>query len=328
MTHKRIKISLIILSAALILLLAACGGNKENQGEDDPNMAITQVFETAMAALTETAAVESPTPTITTTALPTFTTAPTQAVTPTSSTSLAAATSTSPVFVQPTSQTSSCDIGGFVSDVTIPDGTNMTAGEEFTKTWKIQNDGTCTWDENYSVIYYSGAQMADDTMYSFTTEDIEPGESVNISVPMTAPTSTGEYTSYWVLRNDLGQTFFINGGAIYVQITVGSPTAAPTATGMIGSAPDVDLTSPSNKATYSTSDQIQFSATATDVEDTTFPSTSFQWYDNDILLHTGQNFEASLTADTHTIKVRFTDSDGNVDSESITITVADPTAAP
>lgn len=335
MTYKRIKISMIILSVTLILLLSACGGNNNTQ-QDDPNLAITQVFETAMAALTETAAVQSPTPTYTSTVLPTFTAAPTLEATATIST-LPTATTSSPSFVQPTSQTSSCDIGGFVQDVTIPDGTTIAAGQDFTKTWRIKNNGTCTWDENYTVVYYSGEQMAEDTIYSFTTDNIEPGESVDVSVPMTAPTSNGEYYSYWVMRNDLGQTFYIDGGAIYVQITVGtvtSSTATPTTTGATttptatpggGSSPDVTLVSPLNGDSYLTTDTVSFSATATDPEDGTITtSSSFQWFDNETLIHTGISFTSFLSEGTHNIKVRVTDSDNNTNAESITITVTAP----
>lgn len=339
MTYKRIKTSLILLSVTLILLLSACGG-KDNQNEEDPNLAITQVFETAMAALTETAMVQTSTPTLTNTAFPTFTTAPTMEVTPTTDTTLPTATTGSPSFVQPTSQTSSCDIGGFVQDVSIPDGTTMTAGQEFTKTWKIKNNGTCTWDENYTVIYYSGEQMADDSMYSFTTEDIEPGESVDISVPMTAPTASGEYYSYWVLRNDLGQTFYVDGGAIYVQIKVGtvsSSTATPTATTSAsatattattptGNVPTIDLLSPLNGESYTTAQEISFSAYANDPGEDGDISANIIWYDNNVQFHVGSATSQKIdTAGSHTIKVRITDSDGNVAAASITITI---TAAP
>ena len=57
------------------------------------------------------------------------------------------------MFTQPGGTTSSCDIGNFVKDVTIPDGTAVAAGAKFTKTWEIKNAGTCTWNENYVVIF-------------------------------------------------------------------------------------------------------------------------------------------------------------------------------
>ena len=51
----------------------------------------------------------------------------------------------------------------FVKDVTIPDGTQLSAGEVFTKTWRLQNRGTCTWTPDYMLVYTSGDQMGSTT---------------------------------------------------------------------------------------------------------------------------------------------------------------------
>jgi hypothetical protein len=46
----------------------------------------------------------------------------------------------------PTSTPEGCtDIAAFVADVTIPDNTVMAPNQPFTKTWRLRNDGTCTW---------------------------------------------------------------------------------------------------------------------------------------------------------------------------------------
>src|SRR5688572_33446410 len=42
-----------------------------------------------------------------------------------------------------------CDWVAFIKDVTVPDGTQLSAGEVFTKTWRLQNRGTCTWTPDY-----------------------------------------------------------------------------------------------------------------------------------------------------------------------------------
>src|SRR5215211_5720715 len=57
------------------------------------------------------------------------------------------------------SPTPSCrDSAIFVEDVTVPDNTRLTAGEEFTKTWKLQNTGSCTWTD-YTIAFVSGDRM-------------------------------------------------------------------------------------------------------------------------------------------------------------------------
>jgi hypothetical protein len=38
-----------------------------------------------------------------------------------------------------------CDRAAFVADVTVPDGTNFAPGTTFVKTWRLKNNGSCTW---------------------------------------------------------------------------------------------------------------------------------------------------------------------------------------
>ena len=47
-----------------------------------------------------------------------------------------------------------CDQAAFIRDVTVPDGSPFAPGETFTKTWRLQNTGTCTWTtSNYTLVY-------------------------------------------------------------------------------------------------------------------------------------------------------------------------------
>jgi len=328
MTQKKHLLVLFTLTLIVMVLLSACGGKTAEEEEQDPNAAITQVVETAMAALTETAAVQSPTPSTTPTVLPTNTSLPTMQPSPTVSTlvGLPTTTSGSPSFVQPTGQTSSCDIGGFVKDVTIPDGTNVAAGQKFTKTWEIKNNGTCTWNKNYTVVFYGGTQLAADTIYNFTDKDIEPGQNVQISVEMTAPTKTGKYTSYWILRNDLGQNFFVDGSSIYVEINVGTAsTATPTATTDPNTAPSITI-SASTTTTISEGGTVDFIGIASDAEDDDVTLTnSIKWYIANVEQTSITGGSATLTfgtAGTFIVTAKVTDSGGKTTtSNSITVTV-------
>ena len=47
----------------------------------------------------------------------------------------------------------------FVEDITIPDDTIVTAGKPFTKTWKLQNVGTCIWNDSYKFEFIDGDLM-------------------------------------------------------------------------------------------------------------------------------------------------------------------------
>lgn len=98
-----------------------------------------------------------------------------------------------------------CDWVAFVRDVTIPDGTSLAPGEVFTKTWRLQNRGTCTWTPDYDIVFYSGAQMSGTTMQ--VPGYVAPGQSVDVAVTFTAPSTPGHYVGYWILRNASGRLF-------------------------------------------------------------------------------------------------------------------------
>lgn len=99
-----------------------------------------------------------------------------------------------------------CDKAVFVSDVTIPDGTTLTAGASFTKTWRVRNDGSCTWTTSYALVFVSGDLLGASPAVSLPSS-VAPGQTVDISVNMKAPTAPGQYRSYWQLRNASGKKF-------------------------------------------------------------------------------------------------------------------------
>lgn len=104
-------------------------------------------------------------------------------------------------------------------DVNIPDGTQMTPGQEFVKTWKIKNAGICTWGAGYKVVYSSGDQMSGQPQP--LSGVIGPGQEVEISVQFKAPTKVGAYSSAWTLSNANGIRFFgIGAKPVYVKIVV------------------------------------------------------------------------------------------------------------
>ena len=98
-----------------------------------------------------------------------------------------------------------CDWAMFIKDVSIPDGTLLSPGEVFTKTWRLQNRGTCTWNPDYDVVFYGGAQMSGTTMQ--IPGYVAPGQTVDVTVTFTAPSAPGHYAGYWLLRNSSGALF-------------------------------------------------------------------------------------------------------------------------
>ena len=107
-----------------------------------------------------------------------------------------------------TARASACDWAGFVADVTVPDGTFYAPGTTFTKTWRLKNIGYCPWNVSYALVFDSGEKMGAPTVVNFP-KNVSPGETVDLSVDMTAPSSAGHYRSYWKLRNDKNVIFGI-----------------------------------------------------------------------------------------------------------------------
>jgi hypothetical protein len=110
----------------------------------------------------------------------------------------------------------------------VPDGKKFNPGENFTKTWELQNIGSCTWTSGYQVVFSGGDQMGAPSNQSLTSGSIAPGNSVQISINMTAPNSPGTYIGNWKLRNPSGAIFsFENGNPFYVNIKVRAFTDTP-----------------------------------------------------------------------------------------------------
>jgi hypothetical protein len=121
------------------------------------------------------------------------------------------------------------DRASFVTDVTYPDDTEVAGGAAFTKTWRLRNDGTCTWSSSYALVFSHGDSMGGASALPLAGI-VAPGSSVDLSVDLVAPTAPGTYQGYWKLRNNSGVLFGIGSGgdsAFWVRIVV-APTAQPT----------------------------------------------------------------------------------------------------
>ncbi|MBN2116372.1 MAG: hypothetical protein JW730_07370 [Anaerolineales bacterium] len=124
---------------------------------------------------------------------------------------------------------SSCDRAQFVSDRTIPDGTIMAPGATFTKTWRLKNVGQCAWSTSYQLVFFSGEQMGAASSAAFP-QNVAVGQTVDISINMTAPSDAGSYRGYWMFKNANGALFGIGAQANkpwWVDIRVSGPTVTP-----------------------------------------------------------------------------------------------------
>lgn len=197
---------------------------------------------TATAAPPPTAVVNGPTPTPAAEATPTET-APTEAPTdaPTEAPTELTPTATEPTPTEapteapttapdnvPTGSGDSGDANGecsnvlaFFEDVTVPDGSPVRQGESFTKTWRVRNEGTCTW-RGYALIFVGGEQMNAAPILPLDFA-VAPREITDISVELTAPKRGGEYVGQWQLQDSTGKRFGVSpgsNGTLYTQISV------------------------------------------------------------------------------------------------------------
>jgi len=122
-----------------------------------------------------------------------------------------------------------CNLGRFVSDITIPDGTVFETGEVFTKTWRLRNVGSCAWTSGYDIVFSGGDAMNGPSSVQITAGTVNPGQNVDISVDFTAPASAGTYRGNWQLRDPSDVIFEIENSSsdlFWVEIEVEEP--APT----------------------------------------------------------------------------------------------------
>ena len=201
------KVSIFVLVTAV--LLAACAPATPIEPTPDVLAIRTSAAKTVVAEFTLTAAMlptNTPLP-------PTLTPTP-EAPTATPTVALA----TDPTLIALGTPGVLCDDFSFdlaTVDVTILDGTAMTPGQEFVKTWKIKNTGNCAWGDGYSLTYSYGERMDGQPVPLGTVVQVD--QEVEVSVNFKAPTAIGEYTSAWQMTNAKGVPF---GKVVFVKIVV------------------------------------------------------------------------------------------------------------
>lgn len=208
----------IIYVLLVALFLNACTSTETGTPTADVEQIYTEVAETVIAELTQTAAVNSPTPPATATYVPlekTATPVPTS-VMPTDTAIPTETATPAPTAVPAASPTDEfCDNAIWVADVSVQDGTEMSPGQAFEKTWRIKNTGTCTWTESYRLAFGYGELM--NGQPRALAWAVAPGENIEVTVVFSAPLAAGAYQSYWRMANPAGVNF---GEFFYVDIVV------------------------------------------------------------------------------------------------------------
>ena len=187
-----------ILSGALLfsLSLSSCAPLRAQGAQQATGTATTTPSPTA----TETS---TPTPTLTATPTLTPTTMPNEALNIT------------------------CDRATFIEDLTIPDGTQLSGGNVFTKIWRLENTGSCTWTPAYLVIFDHGALLGAPASFNIPGF-VNPGQTVDISVNLTAPYNQGIYEGFWKLEDPNGNFFGVGQSSVDFDVEVVVGNIQPT----------------------------------------------------------------------------------------------------
>ena len=96
-----------------------------------------------------------------------------------------------------------------------PNDTVVAANQSIHKTWRVKNTGNRIWGPDHKLVFIGGNQMGAPNEVNIPVT--EPGGVADISIDVTAPSTSGTHRGEWRLRNRHG-TFF--GDKLWVQIVV------------------------------------------------------------------------------------------------------------
>jgi hypothetical protein len=192
----------------------------------DTGLLYTQAAQTVVAQITRAANTASETPisipATDTPVMPTNTPEPTNtptempADTPTATlvppTNTPVPTNTSTPTRTPTPTPVPCLWAKLVEDVTVEEDTVFTPNATFTKIWLVKNTGTCSWNDEFDLVFDGGDRMGA-KVFDFPEVKVRPGESVEISADLVAPDEEGRQRSYWMIKSDRGEIFGTGEGA-------------------------------------------------------------------------------------------------------------------
>jgi hypothetical protein len=103
----------------------------------------------------------------------------------------------------------------FVEDLTVPDGSVASPGEQLDKRWAVLNSGSCDWGPEYRLVRVdSGDLAAPDELALYPAR---AGQTAVWQVEVVAPDEPGDYIASWQARAPDGEFF---GEQVFILIEV------------------------------------------------------------------------------------------------------------
>lgn len=197
----------------------------------------------------------------------------------------------------------------------------VTPGTPFQKTWRLQNNGTCTWDRGY-LLTPTGGNVPQASMGGSATPidgPVAPGETTDVTVNLVSPLQPGVYQGFWTMRNPNGLLF---GDRIWVGITVPAqltPTPPPTA------APAPGINFVVDRASVRAGECVTFSWNVINAAAVFFYAQGQPWEQNQVTAFANRTECPPVTT---SYNLRVSMGDGTVDTRVIRIDVQPSQAAP
>jgi len=89
-------------------------------------------------------------------------------------------------------------------------------GQVLVKTWSVQNNGQEAWPESKLIFLRGDRELLGD-IEEFSVVAAQPGQTVEVSVPITTPTKPGNYSAYFQLA-DANRAVF--GPRLWLEVVV------------------------------------------------------------------------------------------------------------
>jgi polar amino acid transport system substrate-binding protein len=207
----------------------------------------------------------------------------------------------------------------FVEDVT--KGGERQPGETFSKVWRVQNTGTCTWDSSYRLVFVSGnvpgAQMGGQP--TSVQGQVAPGQTYDMAVNLVAPLKAGDYEAFWQMENGSGQAF---GERLRVVVKV---IAGPTATPLPTQTPHPDIVFTVDRDQIKAGECVTFNWRVTNAKEVYFFAQGENWQDHGV---PGEGSQVECPPTTLAYFLRVVLTDNKVETRQITIYVEPAPDAP
>ena len=190
----------------------------------------------------------------------------------------------------------------------------MFPGQPFTKSWRIRNTGTCTWDSTYYLDFARGnapgARMGGTP--ANVRGSVAPGATYDISVNLVAPLIPGVYQGFWEMHTGAGRAF---GQTLWVGVQV---AGAPTPTPMPTQTPVPGIVFYADRTNIVSGEPVTFFWQVDNVREVYFYADGDDWSDNGVA-GTGQ--QTVYPDRTTTYNLRVVQRNGTVEVRSITVNV-------